>query len=58
MKNTIDAILKRPVATAGLVGFVSYCAIRVIKAIKGIDIEPLVKITVSKVGKGIDTPME
>jgi hypothetical protein len=55
MKNTIEAILKRPIATAGLVGFVSYCAIRVIKAIKGVDVEPLVKITVDKV---VDTPAE
>ena len=49
MKNTIEAMLKRPIATAGLVGFVSYCAIRVIKAAKGIDHEPVVKITVDKV---------
>jgi hypothetical protein len=48
MNNTIEAILKRPIATAGLLGFVSYCAIRVIKAVKGIDVEPLVKITVDK----------
>lgn len=49
MKNTIEAILKRPIATAGLVGFVSYCAIRVIKAVKGVDVEPMVKVTVNKV---------
>lgn len=55
MKNTIEAILKRPIATAGLVGFVSYCAIRVIKAVKGIDVEPIVKITVDKTA---ETPVE
>lgn len=49
MKNTIEAVLKRPIAAAGLVGFVSYCAIRVIKAVKGVDHEPMVKITVDKV---------
>ena len=55
MRNTIEAMLKRPIATAGLVGFVSYCAIRVIKAVKGVDVEPLVKITVDKVA---DAPVE
>lgn len=34
MKNTIETMLKRPVATAGLIGFVTYCAIRVIDAVK------------------------
>lgn len=55
MRNTIEAMLKRPIATAGLVGFVSYCAIRIIKAAKGVDVEPLVKITVDKVA---DIPTE
>lgn len=55
MRNTIEAMLKRPIATAGLIGFVSYCTIRVIKAVKGVDVEPLVKITVDKV---TETPVE
>lgn len=51
MKNTIEAMLKRPIAAAGLVGLVTYCTIRVIKAAKGIDAEPIVEITVDKVAK-------
>lgn len=48
MKNIIEAMLKRPIAAAGLVGFVTYCTVRIIKAAKGIDVEPIVKITVDK----------
>lgn len=49
MKNAIEAMLKRPIAAAGLVGFVTYCTVRVIKAAKGADVEPIVKINVEKV---------
>lgn len=51
MKNAIEAMLKKPIAAAGLVGLVTYCTIRVIKVIKGIDVEPIVKITVDKVAE-------
>ena len=48
MKNAAEAILKRPIASAWMIGFVSYCAIRVIKAAKGIKHDPEVVIKVEE----------
>lgn len=42
MKNAIEAILKRPITSAWVIGFMSYCAIRVIKATKTVEHEPAV----------------
>jgi hypothetical protein len=46
MKNTMEAILKHPIATVIVLGFTCNCAIRIIKAVKGVEVDPLLKVTV------------
>jgi hypothetical protein len=46
MKNTIEAILKHPIAAVVILGFASNCTVRIIKAIKGVEVDPMLKVTV------------
>ena len=46
MKNVVESILKHPIATIAILAFASNCTIRIIKTAKGINVDPMLKVTV------------